>query len=550
MSSTFKGTIVFKKKDELIPEEYARILAAKHPTYASIAMIDKDEFDINDLSPVKVDEFMQAQELRQQDEVLFYFAFAPNMSEDVAAANMQPFNILQVGEEVQLLAFTDGDWSNHNKPKSQNSDDFFMVNEYLQPRIEKWFKRGKNDLAALHEELLDATTHEDITNTFKGRGSIVLFFKTGEVITIQKDNSDFKEYPWGFTTNNYMYKPKAAEAPAEELKPAGTKRRVLNRQSDLEQVNTEAVNDKEVKSNKDKTFSNKAEETPAETDLKPAGGKKKEETKSADTKPDADTQGNDGASLIEIMFKPNIPLGATKEQRRHIYNAIPKFNVYQKKINPQKYPEGYNKGAPCVMTVKQKELAEFIAAGWEVRSTNARVTANGKKPETKVETPLVTKDTETHNIPAPDENAGYKPFSPDKEEMEASGLLAKEKILPVQRFFADATKNKFIDTSSQVVALDPRSIQSMENKIPTASQQIGLDFEHIMRLSRPGLLALCKAHPEWFTELYIEVLGYYISGLKKDDRPKSQDHVKVPEPEKVVEQNDDELRPARRRKVA
>lgn len=491
---SFKGTIVFRKKDAMIPEAFLELVFKENSAFLSSAFIDTDKtMSMDAIADHALSDINDAQELVKDRDSIFFLGNFKEPEE-----SLQPFVVLEndKGEPI-LTAFLDGDFSNYADAKSANSDAFHALNKYFRPRIEKWFKKGGLDNVL--DELDDAATKEDIRNTFMGRGAILFFAVNGKHIFVQNKNPEYAEYPWGFTTNSHGYKEEAAKT---SVPVAGPKKFAKFGKKNTEQVNTEAANDK-VSS---KSSTDGAEAPPPTAKAADSGpAEEKQETKTIATVAEA-------SSGTVVGWKPEFHVGIERKQKIKLYKASPIYALWLEQSRAEKkkviesdgvwLPEGYKNQVPLFATVPSDQLANYLADGCYVKDSSVKVT-NGKKteqgyperlPAEQVEQNRANKDTAPKNIPQAD--SGYVPFEEHKPEVNEE----------LRKWFSEATKNKFIAVGSQEVALDPAKLQSLEKNIPSAIAASGMALEDFFRISRAGHNDLAHKFPVWYAGVMCEIL--------------------------------------------
>lgn len=515
---SFKGTILFRKKDAVIPDAFAEHVLAQVPVFLSSAFIDEKAMSIDAITGHTLSDLKDAQELVKDRDSVFYLGDFNEPEE-----SLQPFIVLKNDkDETEMVAFLDGDFSNYADAKSANSDAFHALNKYFRPRIEKWYKKGGLDNVL--DELDDAATKEDIRNTFLGRGAVMFFASNGRHIFIQNKNPEYVEFPWGFASNGFDYK----EAAKTSMPQAGAKKIGIFGKKKDQQVSPKSAD------------GDKVEAPPQQTPTASAGEEK--EAAGTDTGKVPATTGEEGGTLVAIGWKPVHHPQITRKEKVKSYKACPFYDVWLTQAREGKIklvetegvwlPEGYKNGVPLFAKVSMADATGYMEKGAYLKDAPGKVIANGKKteqsyperlPAEQVEQNRANKDTAPKNIPQPEASEGYKPFGPDEGE----GTVGE-----VKKWFADATKNKFIAiSSSQELSLDPTKLQSIEADLKSPLDAAGLELEDFLRLSDAGHIDLCRKYPVWYAKVTSR-LAYMYWGLKpKAQRPQPTDHVK--EPEKV-----------------
>jgi hypothetical protein len=516
---SFKGTILFRKKDAVIPDAFAEHVLAKVPAFLSSAFIDEKTISVDAITGHSISDLKDAQELVKDRDSVFYLGEFTEPEE-----SLQPFYVLKNDkDEPEMVAFLDGDFSNYADAKSSNSDAFHALNKYFRPRIEKWYKKGGLDNVL--EELDDAATKEDIRNTFLGRGAVMFFAVNGKHIFIQNKNPEYMEFPWGFASNGFEYKEEAkTSVPQTGAKKLG----IFGKKKD-QQVSPKSAD------------GDKVEAPPQQAPTASAG--KEKETASTDAGKVPTAASEEGGTLVAVGWKPTHHANITRKEKVKSYKGCPFYDLWLTQAREGKLklietdgvwlPEGYKNGVPLFVKVSMADATGYLEKGAYLKDAPGKVIANGSKkeqgyperlPAEQVEQNRANKDTAPKNIPQPEETAGYKPFGPEEE-----GTVAE-----VKKWFAEATKNKFIAIgSSQELSLDPAKMQSLETDVKSPLDAAGLELEDFLRLSDAGHIDLCRKYPVWYAKVTSR-LAYLYWGLKpKAQRPQPTDHVK--EPKKVEE---------------
>lgn len=489
---SFSGTIIVRKKDALIPEDFLKLAFEKNPTFLSSAFIDDDKTMTTDaIADHILGDLSDAQELVKDRASVFYMGNFKEPEE-----SLQPFFALKNDkDEAELVVFLDGEFSNYEDAKSANSHAFHAFNKYFKPQVDKWYKKG--GLKNVLEELEDSMTKENIRNSFMGRGAVVFFAVTGETILIQAKNPDYAEFPWGYVTNSYGYK----EAVKTSVPETGKKKIGLFGKKKAEQVSPKSGED-----------GGQVEAPPKPAPAPAAPDKEKEETPVA---AEADTHS------VVIGWKPEFHVGISRKQKAKAYKACPFYDLWFEQYKESKskmvetegvwLPEGYKNQVPLFAKVAQADIAGYLSDGCFLKDAPGKVVSNGTKkeqgypprlPAEQVEQNRANKDTSVHNKEIEtqslaQEEPGYKPFSPEPD---------KELGSEVRKWFSDATKNKFIAVGSQEIALDPAKIQSLEKQIPSALGLAGMELADFFRISKPGHVDLARKFPVWYAAVMCEML--------------------------------------------
>ena len=212
-----KGTIVFKKKELLIPEGYLDAVLKAMPSGVGYAYHDHSDKKPNlyverGNGKNEVKDIMNVQNDTVDNEVLFWFTLGDH---EIADEDLQPFVVL--GKEViqdggidpyscHAVGFAEGDFFNYIPTGSDHSNEYFLFNKYLIPRL----LRMGDDAGKMFDALRDDLNKMDIVGQLGARGNIVLLSNTGRIIPFIK-NENYREFEWGWTTNNHGYTEGTAE---------------------------------------------------------------------------------------------------------------------------------------------------------------------------------------------------------------------------------------------------------------------------------------------------------------------------------------------------
>ena len=512
---SFKGLFLKKNANFLVPADYSRMLLAKFPSFVTIVTAEKNKLIVDGQETPDFETFAGIQEIIKADDALMYFANYPaEFPEDSA----QPFVLDGEREEPNLICMLAGEFGNYADEKSSHSPEFFAFAKYFRPKVKKWLKNGK--LSDVKEELNDASTKADIRNSFQGKGSVAFMFPSGDIFLTQNKNPDFKEYPWGWTTDSLGYVQKAEDAPTAEVKK-----------------------EEEPAKKKSGWFSSSyRKEKKQEGTAAVAGGTFPGKTGSSEPEVTYDTDGEAGAIPpakedvvasakaeksdynVKVLWKPAISVGMTKAQKQAVYDGAFGIDLWRKKFsNGKHYPDNFKNGAHIAMEVPQSKLAEYAMKGWSLAEGSGRVTASTKpKEETKPAAGESSKATH---------DAGYKEFGNTEARSEQKAVDKFKKTVE------ELHSRKVLDFSSASV-FDPTKIQSMENEWEPMWKRIGMDGpEGTYAWSRPALKSLMVASPEAFLDMMEDWRMQAIKALPKGERPAT------PKPSDVKPQKEEEVKP-------
>lgn len=540
---SFSGTIIFRKKDAVIPEDFLKVALEHNPTFASSVFCEDDgSMTADAVAEHTVQDLMEAQELVKDRPSVFFMGKYPD---EYPEESLQPFYVLRDEKDNPVLSlFLDGEFGNYHGEKSANSEAYHAMVKYFQPKAERWFKKG--GLENVLEELNDAVTCEDIRNSFMGRGAAVFMARTGEVILIQSKNPPYKEFKWGWATNAYGYEEEKQEEQKASAPVAGPKKLTIKSkktEDKEEQINTEAANDKEAKSEDKAPFPDKNKKTEEQAAKRPTLHVKK-----PDAKVDADGQGTapteaTGNTLV-VGWKPNWGINPTRKEKAKAYATCPFYDTWIKQykgklvesdvIKGKMLPEGYKNHVPMFVEVSHADATGLLEKGCFLKDAPGKVSLNGKKeqgyPERVAdkseEATVKPKDTSVHNKEI---EASALPIS---EEEKGAGYVEFENP-ELKKWFTEANKTKFIaDIGNAEISIDPAKIQSLENNIPDAVKAAGLDdVLDMARVSIYGHMDLAKNFPTWYAQFTCQLMYKLLRTLPKDQRPK---------PSEVREENKEE----------
>lgn len=220
-----EGVVLHKKKDMVIPKElFEKVLEGYQScmgyALAADGKIYMATFDDPPFRWTEIEEIMTQQ---KQYEIMFFFGkFPVGFSKE----DLQPFTVFSDNSDVPLIAaFMVGDYTPFNRADSNLSNAYHCLTAVVQEDIDQLIRLTKGDIGAIMEEINTPKSRKNWLGNNVSSGAIAILGSTGQWVLFQNNNS-FREFPWGWTTNNLGYEagasqPAVAAAPEAKSRSLG-----------------------------------------------------------------------------------------------------------------------------------------------------------------------------------------------------------------------------------------------------------------------------------------------------------------------------------------
>lgn len=480
-----KGVIVTKYSEQAIPSGYMELVLKNNTSCFGMArVVEKDGVSEIEMASIPVGlslkEFEDIQTDMLDSAAIFFFGQHPNgFSEE----SVQPIPIIRNGEQILMAGFAVGDFERWKQEKSGHSNEFFFLQTYLLPKLNKTMALLNDDFDKLVADMDDPVFKTEVLNCVGENGSIVLLAaaKAADKQLVFEKNveSTSGAFDWGWTTNHYGY-----ETPAAAEEPAKPKTNALG--ALLSKVKGTAGPSSPLPKQENQP---KAEAKPTLMSTVP--------TVKQEAHPPS---GTNLAADRKIMAKPPANL-VSKNQLRHWYKTknggiIPS--------NFQSRPEIELQGAA------RREYLEN-----ELKQKGQTSTAQ-IKPVTVASTEPVKQEPTV----APAETAPVAPAAPATAP---SGPVEIMPVIPASEYKGlkedfltkIAPKSRYFDTNGQGM-VDPDEIARREAKFPTFSEKLGLkDLSVISGWDFETLLHLVRQYPHASARLIMDLRYNFMVGQKK-----------------------------------
>lgn len=219
-----KGTIVKRVKGGEIPDAFFdKIFSELKPNaYAYIVAIDDEVlFDKGFKADLTKNDIIKM--LEGHDDEMFIFLQRWE-SPPAEPAQLQPFELVKqevkradgkVEEQVFFAALAEGNFTNFHREASTNTDEFFMMLNVVQPRVDQLVDITEGDTDKITAQLKKDIIQKEFLSTPNGLGAIGIACASGDFILYAKEGQ-FTKYPWGEVTNSFGYKPEVEKPAVKE----------------------------------------------------------------------------------------------------------------------------------------------------------------------------------------------------------------------------------------------------------------------------------------------------------------------------------------------
>lgn len=220
-----EGVILLKKKEQVIPKDLFNKVLAEHQSCMGYALAadGKIYMATYDDPPFRWEEIEEIMTHQKQYEIMFFFGKFPAgfMKED-----LQPFTLFSNEGDVPLIVgFMVGDYTPFTRPDSNLSNAYHCLTTVIQEDIDQLIRLTKGDIGAIMEEINTPKSRKNWLGNNVSSGAIAILGSTGQWVLFQNNNS-FREFPWGWATNNLGFEVGAMQ-PAAVAKAPEAKSRSL-----------------------------------------------------------------------------------------------------------------------------------------------------------------------------------------------------------------------------------------------------------------------------------------------------------------------------------
>ena len=420
-----KGVIVTKNQGQYIPEVYLEKVLQANGTYVGVAAaINGEIVTVESAEKVSMDTLKSLQDDLKDSSALFYFG---KHDGNIPQSIFQPYTILKdTNGKAIIVGFCEGDFAGFAHPKAAVDPEFFLINQYICPKVNQLYGLTKGDFKAIIDNISQPIFQRDIEAQITGRGEIVLLEHGGGILRFAKNDGVGASFKWGRTSNSYGYR--EVDDTKEEMKspPVSV--------FDKFKKHTAVAGDQHSGQSVDVP-------APAETPADPA-------IEQPDVNPS-----DDGVEKI------------TPPKEWHNWSNKDKKSWYHREAGH--LPEDWRKHPsviPTAAAIKRKqEKMEKKEDKKTVRSFQdiIRLDVKTSVPEVK------QKDLAIKHLA----HASTEPV----KQVEHIPLIPADELKAITTdFLRSPTIIKAIDDNAKVLSTDPKNMQALEKKLASFMEQIGM----------------------------------------------------------------------------
>lgn len=133
---------------------------------------------------------------------LLVFQFIHGTTE-VNAGDHQPFEIVKDADGVQIIAFAEGDFPSYEDPDKLHSNEYYLVQEFLDGEIKKVYQENDEDLAKTMQALADETYRKTMLEKVAPRGVITIQSSDGSDPVTYAVNEQGLQADWGYVSRTH-----------------------------------------------------------------------------------------------------------------------------------------------------------------------------------------------------------------------------------------------------------------------------------------------------------------------------------------------------------
>lgn len=201
-----RGLIIHKKRELLVPEPFWEKALAEYKDGICFTLARKSGLVIErNEGTFSVEDVKGLQDDLAEDEVFFWLMDAAKFhSED-----MMPFVVRGKDDDsAEIVGIADGTFPNFIPTASDHSNEYFLFNKYLIPKLNGM----GSEFDAVFNNLGNDVVKMELQGICGDRGTIVFLAKNGRNIRYEK-NDLMHEYDWGTVSNHLDYKEETDKMP-------------------------------------------------------------------------------------------------------------------------------------------------------------------------------------------------------------------------------------------------------------------------------------------------------------------------------------------------
>lgn len=487
------GTIVQRKANTFIPNEYLEKVLAANPNCWGAATVKGGELHLNSGEDGTELEFIQdAMKVWSDQDITFYFGHA-----DAALnkADIPPYILIveKDGEEEipKIVGFFDGNFPAFDKGGSSHPPEYHLASDYLVPKLEGLMELCDNDLDKVTAQLQKPHFKKELLLTSVSRGTITLVCANGVALTFAQ--SDLAaEFPWGWVSNTHGYKAEAVKEPEKPVKkPSMFAGKSTVREKVGERLDPIAEKTKQLAAGA------------AQVEGFPKGAVSEKQLAEAVAAAKTDTTVK-GYSVKK--WKPST--GASRSQKKDQYKMrigyLPRGWTDGIEVDVYYDPDGK------IMTFSQVKSLGMQAAG---------VISLAKNPPAH-------KDVEPHEVKSSDTLPVEKAVT-----AEVLPIMSPDTRKHINAMRNDPKVQKIIAENADIIT-DPAKVQAIEAKYADFARQVGAkSIDEFLLWSYEMFLELSKAKPEGAATLcwtFRNIVAAHRSKVKVETPPVTESLTETP----------------------
>lgn len=222
----YTHSIVNVKANETMPEMLLRKLCTEYPSYVGLVVREPSKLEVEKFLELDADPEVRFQKINRINSntkkfprQFIFGAFPAEFDEDEG----QPWTIIKDSKGNRMLTVAcEGDFPGRESAEGY-SEAFVVVNEYLGPKLEEFYKLAGNTPSKLFDYLSSTSFKKDLDNLQGFRAGFAFMPTVGEPIMLgnfREEGKGGSDYSWGSCTFNHGYSdPVIAAATAEPAKP-------------------------------------------------------------------------------------------------------------------------------------------------------------------------------------------------------------------------------------------------------------------------------------------------------------------------------------------
>jgi hypothetical protein len=463
------GTIVQRKANEFLSNEFLEKVLAANPNCWGAALVSDNELQLNSGEEgASLDFVQETMQSFPDKDITFYFGHAD------AALNKAdiPPHILIVKKEGEeeiplIVGFFDGNFPAYDKGGSSHPPEWHLANDYLIPKLEGLMEMADGDLNKVTEQLKKEYFKKELLLTSVSRGTITLVCANGTCLSFtQKDDPNTGDIPGGWTSNKHGYKTEAAKEPDKPVKRSMFDRVVSGNRSTV----------------REKVVIQPDNVTAATEKLAEAASGFPKGAPSADALAKATAAAKTGTTA-----KPPVPEGYTVKSERpgaHL-SRREKKDWYPIRIGHR--PSGWEKNIAVDVIYgpdgKMRTYSQIQKLGLEAAPILALLKNNPAKDNTK--------DIEPNDVRPEDTLPVEKQVT-----AEVLPIMSPSTREHIKAMMTDAKVQKIIAENADIIQ-DPATVAALEAKFSDFARQLGAkSLDEFIPWSYEMMLDLAKTRPD------------------------------------------------------